>query len=387
MKRLRIAYLSDVHPDEVSAYSGGNTRIRAALQRHAGEVTVLSPGWHAAEPLRRLVLALPETAALRVRWRAQLALAAVIAAGIRDELARARYDVLFGAYAFQCLDRLRAPYPLVTAYTTDAVPTVYRTSRVGGAFERKLPGGAALDPWIERREAAVLRRADLLLWSSRWLKTAADARYGLAPERSHTVPWGANIAAPPSPSVRPMTAGRPVRLLLVGRDWFAKGGPLAFATQEVLRSRGIDARLTVIGCVPPDVHRNAHVTVHPHLDKTVPSEAATFAAAYAGAHFLVQPSYESYGFAFCEASAHGLPSLCLDVGGVPVFDGVNGYALPADSDAVAFADVVAAHVADPDRYVALCQSARHAYETTLNWDAWGRRTAALLSAAVERRAA
>ena len=65
-----------------------------------------------------------------------------------------------------------------------------------------------------------------------------------------------------------------MRLLVIGRDWFAKGGPLAFDAMMVLRDKGVDARLTVIGCDPPEFHQNAHVTVHPQLNKAVPAEQA-----------------------------------------------------------------------------------------------------------------
>lgn len=375
---LRIAYLSDFTPLDRNIYSGGNARIHDALAEHAGEVTILSQGWHLADPLRRAVLSLPEAASLRLRWRAHLALAPLIARGIAAELARGRYDVLFGAYAFQCLDRLRPPYPLVTAYTSDATHTIYRGSEVGGAHDSVFPGGRALDGWVEARERAVFRSTDVLLWPSQWLHDEAERLYDLDPAQSELVPWGANIAPPPTPGPRPIGREIPLQLLVVGRNWFAKGGPVAFETMQALRGQGIDARLTVIGCVPPDDHRNAHVTVHPQLNKAVPEEAEIFARAYEAAHFIVMPSYESYGFAFCEASAHGVPSLCLRVGGVPVRDGVNGHALPPGSAPGDFARLAAAYADNSDRYATLCGTTRREYEQRLNWDAWGRRTAEIL---------
>ena len=118
-----------------------------------------------------------------------------------------------------------------------------------------------------------------------------------------------------------------------------------------------------------------------------PPRAALFQQLYARSHFVVQPSYESYGFAFCEASAHGVPSLCLRVGGVPVRDGVNGFALPPGSGAEAFAARIQAAVADPAGYAALCRSTRAEYDQHLNWDAWGARVGDLLRDAVARRRA
>ena len=385
--RLRIAYLCDMSPLDRNLYSGGNARIFDALCRHAGEVSILQSGWHAADPLRRLIAAMPEAVNLRLRWRAQLALSRIIARGVQAELVRGAFDVLFGAYSFQSLAHVTPPRGVVVAYSSDATQTVYRTSEVGQAHKRLFRFGHLLDGWVEREEGKVFRAADLLLWPSEWLKQAADARYGLDAARSRLVPWGANIDDPGPPAPRALSREAPVRLLLIGRDWFAKGGPIVFDTMQALRAQGVDARLTVIGCVPPAFHVNDYVTVHPQLDKAVPSELADFQNELARAHFLVQPSFESFGFAFCEASAHGLPSLCLRVGGVPIREGVNGHALPPGSGPGDFAACIERYLGTPGRYAALTRMARQEYETTLNWDAWGQRTAGLLHAAVAAKRA
>ena len=64
--------------------------------------------------------------------------------------------------------------------------------------------------------------------------------------------------------------------------------------------------------------------------------------------------------------------------GVPVRDGVNGFALPTGSQADAFADIVARYESDPAAYNTLRASTRQEFEDHLNWEAWGRRVAQLL---------
>lgn len=382
---LRIAYLCDMSPLDRNLYSGGNARIFDALRTHAGEVTLLPQAWGGAEPLRRLIHAMPERVNLRARWRAHYALRRVIARPIEAELRQGGYDVLFGAYALHTLAGLRVPPGVVTAFTSDATQTVYRESEVGQAHERVFKLGRFLDDWAERQERAALARADLLLWPSEWLQTAVESRYGIAHDRSRLVPWGANIADPPPPGPRSLSRAEPLRLLVIGRDWMAKGGPVAFDTMMALRDAGVDARLTVIGCVPPEENSNQFVTVHPELNKAVPEEQVIFDAALAQAHFMVMPSFESYGFAFCEAAAHGLPALCLRVGGVPVRDEITGHALPPGSEAADFARNILAYLDDPASYARLSRAARAEYEARLNWDAWGQRTASLLREAVARK--
>lgn len=385
---LKIAYLCDQSPEDRHSYSGGNARLLASLRDHVGDVTVLGSDWHAAQPARQVIEALPDSLTIRARWRAHLALGPVIARGVADELRRARYDVVFCAYSFQSLHRLRLPYPMVTAYTSDATPTVYKCSEVGEAFGSFLKVSRLIDPLILRAERQVFQATDLLLWPSEWLKRQADPLYGLDPDRSLVVPWGANIADPGPPVAPPrLEQGAPLELLVLGRDWFAKGGPVAFDTMKALRAAGHDARLTVIGCTPPDFHRTDHVTVHPHLDKSKPDERAIFDACLRSAHFMVMASVESYGFAFCEASAHGLPSLCLNVGRVPVREGVNGHAVAPGGDTVAqFSDLIHGYLKDPATYDALRATTRREYETRLNWASWGERVRAELESARSRLA-
>ncbi|MEZ5715951.1 MAG: glycosyltransferase family 4 protein [Paracoccaceae bacterium] len=336
MTRLKIAYLCDVSPEHVHPYSGGNARIFQALSRHA-DLTVLPQHWGPAEPVRRAIYRLSDAAQLRLRWRMHLLLARLIAAPQNRRIARGGFDAVFCAYSFQSMSRIAAGTGLSLAapmlvFTSDATPTVYKRSEIGQSFGSSWVARHLLDPLTLRAERRIFGGLDLMLCPSDWLKHEAEALYDLPGDVAHTLPWGANIDDPgPQPAPPPPGPDAPLNLLVVGRDWFAKGGPMAFDTMKALRARGVDARLTVIGAQPPAFHLNDHVTVLGPLDRSQPDQAARFDAALSQAHFLMQPSFESYGFAFCEAAAFGLPSLCLDVGGVPVREGISGHKLPAGS--------------------------------------------------------
>ncbi|SHJ03284.1 glycosyltransferase family 4 protein [Wenxinia saemankumensis] len=384
---LRIAYLCDQSPDDHGSYSGGNARLRDALAARGAQITELPLHWGAAEPLRRAVQAMPASVRVRAFWRARLAAGGLAAAPVNRALRAGRFDAVFCPYAFHALLGVRPPPGTVSVHTSDATPAIYRDSEVGRHFGSYLRASRLLDPLIEAAERRVFRSTDLLLWPSRWLAEAATARYGLDPGRSLHVPWGANVPDPGPAEDPPRLGTGPTRLLIVGRQWEAKGGPLVLRILQRLRAEGADVRLDVVGCDPPDARAAPGVTVHGHLDKADPAQFADFTRLFRSAHFLVMPSFESYGFAFCEASAYGLPSLCYDVGGVPVREGRNGHALPADARAADFAARVTAYLADPAAYDALRLSSRREYETRLNWTAWADRTLTLIRAAAATRAA
>ncbi|MDU8926215.1 glycosyltransferase family 4 protein [Alisedimentitalea sp. MJ-SS2] len=378
MARLKIAYLCDISPEHALPYSGGNARIFNALSEYA-DVTILPHSWGLAEPVRRAIYAMSDAAQLRLRWRMHLALARVISAPINRELAQGGYDAVFCAYSFQSLSRIAPPPGMVSVFTSDATPTVYKRSEIGQSFGSSWISRHLFDPLTLRAERRIFSALDLMLCPSPWLKREAEALYDLPEGAAYVLPWGANIDDPgPPPAAPPISRNDPLNLLVIGRDWFAKGGPLAFDTMKDLRARGFDARLTVIGATPPEFHRNEHVAPLGMLDKSDSDQVAELNAALAGAHFLIQPSFESYGFAFCEAAAHGLPSLCLDVGGVPVQDGVSGHPLPSGSGPADFAETVIRYLDDPAAYARLRSSSRAAFDSTLNWQAWAQRTIALI---------
>jgi glycosyltransferase involved in cell wall biosynthesis len=185
------------------------------------------------------------------------------------------------------------------------------------------------------------------------------------------VPWGANIEALPADALTYDLDLDQVRLLLVGRDWWAKGGPFVIEVLRGLIDKGIDARLSVVGTTPPANELEDHIDVYPNLDKSISEDAQTLEELFKSAHFMVQPSLESYGFAFCEASAFALPSLCMKRGGIPVWDGVNGHALPVESSPEDFVDVIADYRRNSKAYTALRHSTRSCFDEKLNWAAWG----------------
>jgi len=377
--RLKIAYICETNPKHAWAHSGGNTRIFNVLNKHVGDLTFIGESWGWLDFLRLFIQKLPEKINLRLRFRIHLLLSRFIARRTAKLLKKQKYDVLFCSYSFFCLANLKAPYPILTVFTSDATFTGYKNSEVGAAFESMFALSRKFDTYIKKKEDEVYQSTDLMLWPSMWTKRSSDQLYGLTDDQSKLVYWGANIQ---KPSMEELALDNPitgeVKLLLVGRDWFHKGGPLVFSVLEKLIEKGVNASLTVIGCVPPDAHRNEKMTVHPNLDKTKPEQLEIFKAAFRDAHFFVMPSYEAYGFAFCEAAAYGLPALCLDVGGIPVKEGVSGHALPKASDADDFVSVLDGYIADNDKYVELRKSSRAFYEENLNWEAWAEHTKALI---------
>lgn len=225
-------------------------------------------------------------------------------------------------------------------------------------------------------ERLSIARADIVTYPSRWATDSAIRDYGTPPERVQYLPWGANLEHWPQMSAHRGQArqtGAPLRLLLVGGNWHFKGADIAVAALRHLRANGVDAYLTICGCVPPAPMDEPGLTIIPFLYKSDPAQKARLDALYQEADLFILPTRsECYGIVFCEAASYGLPSIAPATGGVPsaVQDGVNGLLVPEGADGAVYARTIHDLAADPERLASLSLSSRHRFETELNWDSW-----------------
>ena len=198
---------------------------------------------------------------------------------------------------------------------------------------RNLTRGARRE--ADELERAAISRSELLIYPTNWAARSAIEDYGADPAKVHVLAYGANMTTAPTreAAIAPRQ-NSPCKLIFVGVDWSVKGGAIALDAYRRLRGAGVEAELTIVGCVPPDPIEDPGVSVIPFLDKNDPEQQRRLSELYLGADFLILPTRcECYGIVFCEASAHGLPSITTATGGVPdvVRDGTNGYALAASA--------------------------------------------------------
>lgn len=377
MTELRVAYVSTYDAASLSHWSGSGYFIAEALKRHVGSLDYLSlvtpspsPGQFVKKAWHTFV------ARDQFFYQRSLRVARSYAEQTERFLAQGRYDVVIGPGTLP-FSLLRTSLPVISwgDATFAAMDGYYypnlapETRRMGHQLEK-----------------LALEKLTLAVYASQWAADSAVRDYGLASARVRVVPFGANIPRLPEREETERPPGSPVHLLFVGKEWERKGGAIAVETLQALLERGIAARLTVVGCVPPAEFLRPEVTVHPFLDKQKPAELALLDELYRSADFCLVPSrQECYGLVFCEANAYGVPDLAARTGGIPtiVEDGVNGFLLPLEARGAAYAAIVERAIADPEAYRRLRASARARYEARLNWDVAGRAFSELILAAIE----
>ena len=160
----------------------------------------------------------------------------------------------------------------------------------------------------------------------------------------------------------------PLRLVAVGRLHWKKGHHHVLAALALVRQRGVDARLRIVG----DGAQLEEVAFARHqlgLDGVVEllggldREAAH--AELAGAHVFVHGALtEGFGNAVLEAQAAELPVVCTDAEGLAenVEDGVTGVVVPR-RDPAAMADALLRLAADPPLRVRMGRAGRERVAT------------------------
>jgi glycosyltransferase involved in cell wall biosynthesis len=235
--------------------------------------------------------------------------------------------------------------------------------------------GSTLKAQGQKIESRTISNAAAAIYSSDWARKSALNDYHATPEKVHTLPLGANVRGLPDITEDHLAqkfSGQ-CKLLFIGKEWGRKGGDIVLKTFNILRLKGLDVHLTIIGVNPPGFQSTEAVTVIESLNKDVPAELETFNREFLAASFFFLPTQaEAYGLVYAEAAAFGAISVGPNTGGVPtvVQDGVTGILLPSDANCESYADKIMECWADKDRLATMSKAARTRFHEELSWDRW-----------------
>ena len=375
-KSLILATVED--PGNVRSWSGIPFALRAALERQVDTLTVFRPSRPYRGPLDvALRLALGGKPLRWPLWMTEATLrrnAAQLAAVIKSSDAQAVLSI-----SSQCIARID-PFPVPTYMFSDAPWIAWKHTY---AQYEKMP---LRGPAFGQLEAATARRCNGLFFGSAWANQEAERLYfdGHATEaergKLHETPLGANwVPEISDDELRAAIHARPqdhIDLLFVGKDWERKGGPLAIAVTQALRSAGCSATLHVVGCRPKLASSllagpRPVARVLGGLYQNVPEERGQLHELFLHSHLLLVPTRaECFGIIFAEAQSFGLPPVSRAIQAVPsvVLDGETGLLMHPEATAQQYAERIKSLMSDRARYLAMAESGiRRAAEVT-NWD-------------------
>lgn len=366
---MRIAFVSALDPKDVGNWSGTPFFMFEALKRIGHEVDAIGPLGVRFHLLRKL---------------AQRILCALLPKYVdltrTPSYAKSLAASAKGLMKGRSFDLIICPSSLVAAYLDVDTPIVTWEDATFSGMVGYYPGkwmhfSAGTIRKANRLQQQALSRAALSLFASEWAVESAIANYRVDVSRIRFVPFGANIENPPlaecvHDAITRRTESTECRLLFVGVEWDRKGGDLVLETAACLQSKGMQVRVDIVGCTPP-CPVPEYVVQHGFVSKASQNGQQKLRDLYLDAHYLFVPSLaECYGLVFAEASAFGVPSIARATGGIPsvVRNGENGWALPINATAEAYANQILGDMSDRVGYAAIAKRARRMYEETFNWD-------------------
>ncbi len=366
---MKIAFLTSFDPHDRRSWSGTVYYLAQALQKHCGEVSYLGPMkiWE-----KKLGKAINKASLFFLKrqfaYNHSFLLARKYAKVAEQRLADESYDVIVTVAGAAEIAFLKTDVPIVLIEDATFALLENYYPQYTNLLKRSIHE-------TDTTEALAIKKVDLAIYSSEWAARSAIEIYGAEEQKVHVVPYGANLENPPAGElVLSKKKSDSCRLLFVAVNWQRKGGEIAFETLLKLEELGIQAELTVCGCVPASNFSHPRMKVIPFLNKNDKIQREKLEKLFMQSDFLLLPTRgDCTPIVFCEASAFGLPVITTNTGGVSgvIRDGENGFMLPFSARGAEYADVIANVYRDDQRYNELVKSSRAAFEERLNWDAWG----------------
>jgi glycosyltransferase involved in cell wall biosynthesis len=270
------------------------------------------------------------------------------------------------------------PNIIFTHYTSPLVfyhggiPCVYRTDSTFYGVNKDYPLYGKLALWIEIwQERQAFRHSARVITHSEWSGRILADYYRVPKNRIVVYPEPSALPAYIVPNEikihRWKALKKPIRLLLVGRDYHRKGIDIAIEVVHRLNIAGIPAELIVCGT---QGQADEFVRFVGPFKKSVAHQLEQYVDLYRKAHLLIHPAiFDAGPIVTAEAASFGTPTITNNAGGLgtSVKDGISGIVLPKWSPPEAYVKAITELVENPERYYRLCQRSRERYEKELNW--------------------
>jgi glycosyltransferase involved in cell wall biosynthesis len=201
---------------------------------------------------------------------------------------------------------------------------------------------------IEQREAAWLKSARRVLFTSRWAAERAISHYALDACRVGSVGIFGEIEMPP----RDDYAGGK-EFAFISTNFQAKGGPVVLSAFREVRKRHADASLIIVGQRPTDVLDDSGVSFAGFLRKEVQGEYQLLLQILGRARALVHPTKSDISpLLLVEAGYLGCPVISSRKFGIPelVDDERTGLLLDDPSQPAAVASAMCWMLEHTDEY-------------------------------------
>jgi glycosyltransferase involved in cell wall biosynthesis len=368
MLQKKVAYITTNDPNDKHAWSGTNHYIWKSLQSQFSQIDVLGP----AEPkftvfICKVIHAFSLLVGKRFDFRHSTIYAKACAKLFAKKLEGKNYDLIISPAGVAYIGYLKTTTPKVLILDR----TIAGTINYHNIFKKlwKFSEQQSINT-----DKVAMHNCELVIFSSHWAADIAIKEYNLPKEKTMVIPFGANMdVLPTADYVFKNKKYSTCDLLLVGTYWENKGADIAVNALNELVKTGIDAKLTICGCTPPEGFKNERVTLIPFVNKNTEEGRKKLDELFLSHTFFILPTrFDCTPIVYCEASAYALPILSSDTGGVAghITEGKNGFLIDYNDRGKAYAEKIKDILSENGRYELLCKTTREEYDNRLNWTKW-----------------
>ena len=221
---------------------------------------------------------------------------------------------------------------------------------------------------ISEAEKFFLQNASIIFWGSNWAKIEAEECYKCSFPQSVVVSTGGHI---PIPKQIKIHSNSQLRLLFISLNFFKKGGHIAFETFKLLKDKGYNVMLDIIGEKPPDHILNViGVNYHGVLKKSSKIDLKKMQDLLDSSFLLIHPTkMDTMGAVIAEAGYYGLPTVAPNSFGIPDLIINNKTGLLVDElTPVEFSNRIEELILSPCAYSEMRRSVRNFMVTERSWN-------------------
>ncbi|GAA6620307.1 hypothetical protein NUACC26_061230 [Scytonema sp. NUACC26] len=226
-------------------------------------------------------------------------------------------------------------------------------------------------------EALAYKKCSKLFFSSDWAILEVKKLWQIPSSSLKMLSYGANFESHLDRDeictiVSQRITNTVCNLLFIGLDWHRKGGEIILEVLQRLIKRGIETKLTIVGCQP-----NLPLEIEPFVNRigfinfNLESDSKKMAQIFQDTHFFIFPSQMDFSpHVINESSSFGVPVLTTNVGGIPslISEGENGFIFN-QQEIDGYVDVIEKYFKNKLSYKNLAINSFHYYYKNLTWDA------------------
>ena len=235
--------------------------------------------------------------------------------------------------------------------------------------------GALMLSMMVWQEKIAFSKCKKIITHSDWSERIINKKYNISRKKISVFP---NPAAISIEETKKITNNyrkkefKPLRLLLVGREYDRKGVDIAIDIVRVINKNGIQAILDIVGI---NGDNKKYHKFHGHFQKDDKNQLKKYLNFFHKAHLLLHPArFDASPIVTSEAAAFSTPTITNNSGGIAtsVKHGVSGIVLARKSKPASYAESITSLIKNSKKYKKLCESTLNRYKQELNWDIAGK---------------